>query len=176
MVAKKEEELGTADNIFELLLNRFGSGKKGHQAMTKNGDESIDQFLDDLESMRRRNDPEEFTNSRNFKIASKFIDGVKSDDLSTVLETYYTLSIDNAPNPEEMRQNLQNACIEAKDIIIFDRPEPSRGSEQQRSTRYKPKNDMDKCTSCKNCGSADHHVAKCTSYKQGMKSLGYAPD
>ena len=30
--------------------------------------------------------------------------------------------------------------------------------------------------SCANCGSGDHHVADCTTYKQGMKSLGYAPD
>ena len=44
-------------------------------------DESIDQFLDDLESLRRRSNPEESTNRRNFSIASKFIDGVKSDDL-----------------------------------------------------------------------------------------------
>ena len=35
---------------------------------------------------------------------------------------------------------------------------------------------MDKRRSGANCGSADHHVADCTTYKQGMKSLGYAPD
>ena len=35
---------------------------------------------------------------------------------------------------------------------------------------------MDKRRSCANCGSADHHVADCTTYKQGMKSLGYASD
>ena len=35
---------------------------------------------------------------------------------------------------------------------------------------------MDKRRSCANCGSAHHHVADCTTYKQGMKSLGYAPD
>ena len=35
---------------------------------------------------------------------------------------------------------------------------------------------MDKRRSCANCGSADHHVADCTTYKQGTKSLGYAPD
>ena len=35
---------------------------------------------------------------------------------------------------------------------------------------------MDKRRSCANCGSVDHHVADCTTYKQGMKSLGYAPD
>ena len=34
---------------------------------------------------------------------------------------------------------------------------------------------MDKRRSLANCASADH-VADCTMYKQGMKSLGYAPD
>ena len=48
------------------------------------------------------------------------------------------------------------------------------GGQQQRSLWYKPRDDMDKRNSCANCGSADHHVADCTSYKQGMKNLGYA--
>ena len=35
VVAKKEEEHDTADKIFEILLNRFGSGMKGHQVMMR---------------------------------------------------------------------------------------------------------------------------------------------
>ena len=35
VVAKKEEERDTADKIFEILLNPFGSGMKGHQAMMR---------------------------------------------------------------------------------------------------------------------------------------------
>ena len=35
VVAKKEEERVTADKIFEILLNRFESGMKGHQAMMR---------------------------------------------------------------------------------------------------------------------------------------------
>ena len=35
LVAKKEEERDTADKIYEILLNRFGSGMKGHQAMMR---------------------------------------------------------------------------------------------------------------------------------------------
>ena len=27
-----------------------------------------------------------------------------------------------------------------------------------------------------NCGSADHHMSDCTTYKRSMKSLGYAPE
>ena len=35
---------------------------------------------------------------------------------------------------------------------------------------------MVKRRSCAKCGSADHHVADYKTYKQGMKSLRYAPD
>ena len=56
---------------------------KGHQAMMrfekrkKRGDELIDRFLDDLESLRRRSDPEESTNRRNFSIARNLSMGLK---------------------------------------------------------------------------------------------------
>ena len=46
-------------------------------------------------------------------------------------------------------------------------------NQQQRSTWYKPRDEMNKRRSCAKCGSADHHVADLTYYKQGMKSLGY---
>ena len=106
VVAKKEEERDTADKISELLLKRFGSEMNGHQAMMGSekrrhrDDESFDRFIDDQESLRRKSYPEESTNRRNFSIASKFIDGVKTDDLRTVLATYYTLSKDIAPTSE----------------------------------------------------------------------------
>ena len=74
-------------------------------------DESIDRFVDDLESLRQRSDPEESTNRRNFSIASKFIDWVKSDDLRTMLATYYTLSNHNAPTPEEFRQKSREYML-----------------------------------------------------------------
>ena len=183
VVAKIEEERDTADKIFEILLNRFGSGMKGHQAMMRfekrrqRDDESIDRFLDYLESLRRRSDPEESTNRRNFSIASKFIDGVKSDDLRTMLATYYTLSKDNAPTPEEMRQKSREYMLMKPKKYSFSENRNTQGGIQpQRTSWYKPRDDMDKRRSCANCGSADHHVADCTTYKQGMKSLGYAPD
>ena len=183
VVAKKEEERDTADKIFELLLNRFGLGMKGHQAMVRfekrkqKDDESIDRFLDDLESLRRRSEPDESMNRRNFSIASEFIDGVKSDDLRTMLATYYTLSKDSAPTPEEMRQKSREYMLmKPKKYSYSDNRNTQGGSQPQRSSLYKPRDDMDKQRSCANCGSAVHHVADCTTYKQGMKSLGYAPD
>ena len=179
MVAKKEEERDTADKNFEILLNRFGSGMKEHQAMMRfekrrqRDDESIDQLQDDLESFRRRSDPEESVNRRNVSFASKFIDGVKSDDLRTMWATYYMLSKDNAPTPEKMRHNPR----------VYTLMEPKKynrnlqaGGQQQRASWYKPRDDMGKQISCANCGSADHHVADRTTYKQVMQSWGYTPD
>ena len=70
-MAKKEEERDTADNILEVPLNRFGFGLKGHQAVMRfekrrqSDEESVDRFLDDLESLR--SDPEESTKRRNFQ-------------------------------------------------------------------------------------------------------------
>ena len=156
---------------------------KGHQAMMRfekrrqKDDKSIDRFLDDLESLRRRSDLEESTNRGNFSIASKFIDGVKSDGLRTMLATYYKLSKDNAPTPEEMRQKSREYMLMKPKKYPYSKGRNMQGgSQSQRSSWYKPRDDMDQRRSCASCGSADHHVADCTTYKQGMKSLGYAPD
>ena len=175
VVAKKEEERDTADKIFEILFNRFGSGMKGHQAMMRfekrrqRDDESIDRFLENLDSLRRRSDPEESTNRRNFSIASKFIDGVRSDDLRTMLATYHTLSKDNAPTPEEMSQKSREYILmKPKKYSFSENSNMQGGSQQQRSSWYKSRDNMDKRNSYANCGSTDHHVANCTTYKQGM--------
>ena len=94
-----------------------------------------------------------------------------------MLATYYTLSKDNAPTPEEMRQKSREyMLIKPKKYSYPENWNMQGASQPQRSSWHKPRDDMDKRRSCANCGSADHHVADCTTYKQGMKSLGYAPD
>ena len=35
VMAKKQNQRDTAEKIFEILLNRFGSGVQGHQAMMR---------------------------------------------------------------------------------------------------------------------------------------------
>ena len=137
VVAKKEEERDTADKIFEILLNRFGSDMNGHQAMMRfekrnqRVDESIGRFLDDLEGLKRRSDPEESTNRKNFSIASKFIDGVRSADLRTMLATYYPLSKDNTPTPEEMRQKSSDYMLMKPKKYIFSERRNMQGGSQQ---------------------------------------------
>ena len=49
-------------------------------------DETIDKFLDDLEMLRRRSQPDESNRRMNLAVASKFIDGVKNDELRTMLQ------------------------------------------------------------------------------------------
>ena len=64
---------------------------KGHQAMMRfekrrlNDNESVDRFLDDLESLRKISDPEESTNRGNFSIASNFIEEVQIDYWRTTM-------------------------------------------------------------------------------------------
>ena len=89
VMAKRANERDSARKIYDILLNRFGSGVQGHQAMVKfekrrqRDDESIDKFLDDLELLRRRSNPDERISERNLAIASKFMDGVKSEELKS---------------------------------------------------------------------------------------------
>ena len=117
VVAKRANERDSARKIFDILLNHFGSGVQGHQAMVKfekrrqRDGESIDKFLDDLELLRRRSNPDEKTSERNLAIASKFMDGVKSEELKTMLATHFTLSLDQVPTPDDLRMKSREYLL-----------------------------------------------------------------
>ena len=116
-MAKRANEKDSARKIFDMLLNRFGSGVQGHQAMVKfekrrqRDDESIDKFLDDLELLRRRSNPDEKLSERNLAIASKFMDGVRSEELKTMLATHFTLSLDQVPTPDDLRMKSREYLL-----------------------------------------------------------------
>ena len=184
VMAKKQYQRDTAEKIFEILLNSFGSGVQGHQAMMRfekrrqREDETIDKFLDDLEMLRRRSQPDESNRRMNLAVASKFIDGVKNDELRTMLATHYTPLSTNAPTPEELR-------LKSKEYLFLKPPSRSgyyknnygnfnNGPANQGNNWYKPRDDMDKRRSCANCSSTDHHVSACPAYKQGMKAIGFS--
>ena len=184
VMAKKQYQRDTAKKIFEILMNRFGSGVQGHQAMMRfekrrqREDETIDKFLDDLELLRRRSQPDESNRRMNLAVASKFVDGVKNDELRTMLATHYTPLSTNAPTPEELK-------LKSKEYLLLKPPSRSGyhkknyGNFNNRPTNqgnnwYKPRDDMDKRRSCANCSSTDHHVSACPTYKQGMKAMGFS--
>ena len=83
VMAKKQYQRDTAEKIFEILLNRFGSGVRGHQAMMRfdKRRQREDETIDDLELLRTRSQPDESNRRMNLAVASKFIDGVKNDEL-----------------------------------------------------------------------------------------------
>ena len=72
---------------------------------------SLDKFLNDLEFLRRRSNPDYRISERNLAIASKFIDGVKSDELKTVLGTHFTLSFDQVPRPDDLRMKSRQYLL-----------------------------------------------------------------
>ena len=184
VMVKKQYQRDTAKKIFEILINRFGSGVQGHQAMMRfekrrqREDETIYKFLDDLEMLRRRSQPDESNRRMNLAVASKFIDGVKNDELQTMLATHYTPLSTNAPTPEGLR-------LKSKEYLLLEPPSRSgyyknnyrnfnNGPANQGNNWYKPRDDMDKRCPCANCSSTDHHVSACPTYKQGMKAIGYS--
>ena len=117
VMAKKTNERDTARKILDILLNRFGSGVQGHQAMVKvekrrqRDNESLDMFLDDLKLLRRRSNPDERISERNLTIASEFIDGVKSGELKTMLATHFTLLLDQVPTPDDLRMKSREYLL-----------------------------------------------------------------
>ena len=121
VMVKKQYQRDTAEKIFEILLNSFGSVVQGHQAMMRfekrkqREDETIDKFLGDLEMLRRRRQPDESNRRMNLAVASKFIDGVKNDELRTMLATHYTPLSTNAPTPEELR-------LKSKEYLLLKPP------------------------------------------------------
>ena len=130
----------------------------------------INKFLDDLEILRRRSQPDESNRRMNLSVASKFIDVVKNDELRTMLATHYTPLSTNAPTPEELR-------LKSKEYLLLKLPSRSgyyknNGPANQGNNWYKPRDDMDKRRSCANCSLTDHHVSACPTYKQGMKAIG----
>ena len=105
----------------------------------------------------------------NLAVASKFIDGVKNDELSTMLATQYTPLSTNQP------------ATEAKEYILLKPPIRSgyygncnNLPANQRNSWYKPRYDMDKRSSCANCSSTDHHVSACPTYKTGLKAIDFS--
>ena len=118
VMAKRTNERDSARKMCDILLNRFGSGVQGHQAMVKFGkrrqrdDKPIGKFLDDLEQFRRRSNPDERISGRNLAIASKFMDGVKINELKTMLTTHFNLLLDQVPTPDDLRmKSCENSLI-----------------------------------------------------------------
>ena len=124
---------------------------------------------DDLEMLRRLSQPDESNRMINLAVASKLVDGVKYDELRTMLATHYTPPSTNAPTPEEMRLNSREYLL-LKPPSISGYYKNNYGNfniapANQGNNCSKPRENMDKIRSFTNCSSTDHHVSECPTYK-----------
>ena len=105
----KEQEC--SELAFDILLNLFESGVQGHQMMVsfekgrQRDNVSIDKFLDDLELIKTRTNPDQRTLDKNLAMDSELMDGVKKEKLKTVLAIYFTFSVDSVPRPDDICMN-----------------------------------------------------------------------
>ena len=81
------------------------------QKRRQRDDDANDKFLDDLELLSRRSDPDRRISERKLALGSQFIDGVKSDELKTMLTTHFTLSADSDPTPDELRMKSREYLL-----------------------------------------------------------------
>ena len=94
VMAERTNERSSTRKIFEILLNRFGSVVQGRQAIMKlekrrqRDDDSNDKILDDLDLLKRRSNRDEKIPQRNSANASNFMNGVRIDELKTMLATH----------------------------------------------------------------------------------------
>ena len=116
-MAKRANERDSDRKIFDILLNRFGSVLQGHQSVVKfekrrqMHDEFTDKFLDELNFLRRRSNPDERLSERNMATASKFMDGVRKYELKTMLITHFTWSTDCVPVPDDLCMKLSGTLL-----------------------------------------------------------------
>ena len=74
-------------------------------------DEFIDKFLDDLNFLRRRSNPDERISENNLATASKFMDGVRKYELKPMLITHFTWSTDCVPVADDLCMKLNGNLL-----------------------------------------------------------------
>ena len=137
VIVKRTNERDCARKVFDILLNRFSSVVQGHQAVVKfeksrqRDDASIHKSLDDLGLLTRRSNPDERNSERNSAIASKLMDGVKSDELQTMLTNQFSLSADSVPTLDDLRRKSREYLSAHK----------AKGSESLQNLRQPQRNE-----------------------------------
>ena len=140
-------------------------------------DETIDKFVDDLEMLRSRSQPDGSNSRMKLAVASKFNDGGKNDELRTMLATPYAPLSTKAPTREELRHKSKDYLLlkRHRDLVITKTIMAILTMDQLTNQQLvQTKGRHGKRRSCAHCISTDHHVSACPTYKQGMKVIGFS--
>ena len=98
------------------------------------------------------------------------MNGVKSDELKTVLATDFILSAESVPTPEYL-------LIKPRTRSRYSKYGNYCGTNTgANSSWYRRRDEVDKRRSCANCGLMDHHVPARSTCKQNMEATGYLLD
>ena len=90
---------------------------------------------------------------------------LEQDNLNDEKQACTTI-LSNCTNPGGDETKIEGDDVdETKKYSYSDGRNIQGEGQQQRSSWYKPRDDTDKQRSCANCGSADHHLTDCTTYK-----------
>ena len=85
IMQKTDAERHTCEKIFDMLLGRYGDGPSSSAARLQfdvrrqNQGEKIDTYLDNLQGLRIREDPDETVKARNWEISMKFMTGLHDE-------------------------------------------------------------------------------------------------
>ena len=167
---KPGPEINDPEAVLRLLNNRFGTGaskaliRTSFASRIQKPEESLMQYLDALESLRSKGFPEESMATRRYEIMQRFIKGVKSAELNSMLSIKYSDEkfIEDPPTEEQLRftvhefsrmrestQTRPKPVVVAPEVKEGDAPNAPAQAAQQPSR------------GCFNCGSNSHWLREC---------------
>ena len=139
-------------------------------------DEIIDKFLDELEVLRNCNQLDKSNKRLKLAVASKIIDDLKNNELSTKPVTTTCIF---QPTSEELRLKFKEYLLLKppmrslfnKNIYgNFKKVPANQGNNWWLECRY----GMDERHSCLNCSSIYHHPIAFPTYKQNIKAISFS--
>ena len=108
---KPAPEINDPEAVLRLLNNRFGTGaskaliRTSFASRMQKPEESLMQYMDALESLRSKGFPDESMATRRYEIMQRFIKGVRSSELNSMLSIKYSDEkfIEDPPTEEQLR-------------------------------------------------------------------------
>ena len=166
---KPAPEINDPEAVLRLLNNRFGTGaskaliRTSFASRMQKPEESLMQYMDALESLRSKGFPDESMATRRYEIMQRFIKGVRSSELNSMLSIKYSDEkfIEDPPTEEQLRFtvhefNRMREYTQARAKPAVETPEVKEGELLQYtfSLHTPPKG-------CFNCGSNSHWLREC---------------
>ena len=167
---KPAPEISDPEAVLRLLNNRFGTGaskaliRTSFASRMQKPEESLMQYLDALESLRSKGFPDESTATRRYEIMQRFIKGVRSSELNSMLSIKYSDEkfIEDPPTEEQLRFTVHEFSrmreyTHPRAKPMGEVPEVKEGEAHPAQTQPPAQSSK----GCFNCGSNSHWLREC---------------